>query len=66
MTTPRIPCPKCSADLADVGELDLVGTVPAAIDPEGKLRLDIVFDCHECGARFNTFVAMDKFVEVEV
>ena len=64
--SPYPACAKCGADLNHSGELTLVHWVDPASDPEGKARLDLILDCEACGTQFNTYVALEAFVAVDV
>ena len=59
------PCPKCGADLGLHGEVTCTDWVPAAADPEGQARADLILECEECGSQFNAFVALEDFHQIE-
>jgi len=66
MSTEKIPCPNCRADLRHTGDVRLFGWVSAKHDDtEGKDRADLILQCEECKAEFNAFVPLDAFMLVE-
>lgn len=56
-------CPTCNVNLVLDSEIEIAGFVLAVNDPEGKARFDLILTCNHCCAQFNTFVAVDDFIE---
>lgn len=60
-----IPCSKCGAELEQHGDLTHVGWVNEGADPEGEARLDLILECEACSTRFNAFVSLADFMEID-
>jgi hypothetical protein len=54
-------CPICDCELADFLEIEGIGILEAAHDPEGQARVDIIATCTECDSRWNVFVPLKEF-----
>ena len=60
-----VSCRRCGVNLNWHGQIEVAGIVPAAENPGGKDRVELLLTCHRCAKTFEAFVPIEDFQVIE-